>query len=85
MAAASYPPAPTAAPVVVQPVSYDATSAVPAQTAISGSTYTVKKGDTLFGIARAKYGDGKQWKRIVSANPGVSPQTLKIGQTITLP
>ena len=57
----------------------------PQQLAGAGQTYTVKRGDTLFGIARTHYGDGKQWSRIASANPGVSPQTLKAGQTITLP
>lgn len=51
----------------------------------AGGTYTVKKGDTLFGIARTTYGNGNQWQRIAAANPGVSPSTLKAGQTITLP
>jgi nucleoid-associated protein YgaU len=45
----------------------------------------VKKGDTLFGIARANYGSGSQWQRIAAANPGLSPSTLKAGQKITLP
>src|SRR4051812_46300267 len=31
--------------------------------AISGGSYTVKRGDTLYGIARARYGDGKQWRK----------------------
>jgi 5'-nucleotidase len=50
-----------------------------------GSTYTVKKGDTLYGIARARYGDGKQWKRIAEANPGVDPNKIKVGQTLVIP
>ena len=50
-----------------------------------GGTYKVKKGDTLFGIARAHYGDGKQWQKIAAANPGLSPQSLKVGQTINVP
>lgn len=57
----------------------------PAEVASGGSSYTVKRGDTLFGIARTQYGDGKQWQRITAANPGLSPATLKAGQTITLP
>ena len=50
-----------------------------------GTTYTVKKGDTLFSIARAVYGNGGQWQRIANANPGLSPSTLKAGTTIAIP
>ena len=56
-----------------------------AKVRLASGGYKVKKGDTLFGIARNKYGDGKKWMQIASANPGLSPQTLKIGQTIVLP
>ena len=87
-------PAPTA---VQQPVIYDTpavTSTTPASTtaakstvaaAKSGSQYKVQKGDTLFGIAKKSYGDGKQWTRIAEANPGLRPETLKVGQTIAIP
>ena len=51
----------------------------------AASTYTVKKGDTLFSIAREVYGKGGQWQRIASANPGLSPSTLKAGTTIAIP
>lgn len=47
--------------------------------------YTVRKGDTLFRIAREHYGDGKQWQRIASANPGLTPGSLKAGQVISVP
>lgn len=52
---------------------------------VSAGSYTVKRGDTLFGIAKARYGDGKQWQKIVNANPGLQPGALKVGQTINLP
>ena len=76
---------PTAAPVA--PASYDTsvTTTPTAGGAGAGSSYTVKKGDTLYGIARSKYGDGKQYTKIVAANPGVSPQSLKVGQTLVIP
>jgi nucleoid-associated protein YgaU len=32
------------------------------------STYTVQRGDTLWQIAKAYYGSGAQWKKILSAN-----------------
>ena len=80
-------------PVAQQPVMDDAFApAQPSQTAdasgagmAAAGPYTVKKGDTLYGIARQRYGDGKQWVRIAEANPGLRPEMLKAGQTITLP
>lgn len=88
---ATYTPAPVqpvydSTPVSPTPASYATASAGTSTGAeLGGGTYTVKKGDTLFGIARTHYNDGKQWKKIVAANPGLSPQSLKVGQTITLP
>ena len=49
------------------------------------NTYTVRKGDTLWSIAQRVYGDGQRWVDIVDANPGLSPNKLRVGQTITLP
>jgi nucleoid-associated protein YgaU len=88
----AYAPAPMAS--TAQPVVYDTTPGATGSTAggaggpgspVSGSTYVVKHGDTLYGIARKAYGDGKQWQRIADANPGLSPQALKVGQTINVP
>lgn len=78
-------PAPVAAPapIAVQPVIAEAPAA-PAATA-AGQKYTVKKGDTLWSIAAAHYGNGNQWQKITHANAGLSPETLKAGQTIKLP
>ena len=53
--------------------------------AAGATRYTVMKGDTLFGIARARYGNGGQWQRIAMANPGLTPETLKAGTTILVP
>jgi nucleoid-associated protein YgaU len=47
--------------------------------------YTIERGDTLSSIARAHYGDDRLWTRISAANPGIDPQRLKIGETITIP
>ena len=57
----------------------------PGKSSASGGTYTVQKGDTLYKIARERYGDGKQWQKIASANPGLTPSALKVGQKITIP
>jgi nucleoid-associated protein YgaU len=78
------PPIQPVQPVVAaQPV--DSTPAQASFAAPAGGKYTVQKGDTLFKIAREHYGDGKQWNRIVAANPGLSPQNLKAGQKIVVP
>ena len=77
-------PAYQPAPQPVQPVSYDSTVSPSANT-MAGGSYTVKRGDTLYGIARQRYGDGKQWTKIAQANPGLQPNTLKVGQTIVVP
>jgi 5'-nucleotidase len=82
-------PAPTAAPIYVEPaVTQTPAAAAPAggtAAAAPGSPYTVKKGDTLFSIAKNAYGNGNQWQRIAQANPGLSPTTLKAGKSIVIP
>ena len=79
-------PQPLEAPApVAQPVIADTITHAPAPAAATGGKYTVQKGDTLWKIATASYGNGNQWQRIASANPGLTPATLKAGQTITIP
>jgi nucleoid-associated protein YgaU len=51
----------------------------------SDGTYTVQKGDTLFRIAKDRYGSGAQWEKIAAANPGVNAASLKVGQKLKLP
>lgn len=46
--------------------------------------YTVKPGDTLFGIAKAALGDGNRWREIAELN-SVSPDTLQPGQVLRMP
>jgi 5'-nucleotidase len=76
-----------AQPVAPQPVVYDTmtTQSPGAQGSIPAGSYTVKKGDTLYNIAKQRYGDGKQWTRITDANPGLDPTKLRVGQTINIP
>ncbi len=74
------PPAPTTTSSVTS------TSNNPARTGAVGSKrYTVRESDTLWKIAQAHLGNGANWKRIVAANPGLTPQRLRTGMTINLP
>jgi len=82
--AGAYTPAPGTD--AAQPIATDTTTPVAkGGVATSGNTHIVKRGETLYSIAKTSYGDGKQWQKIASANPGVSPSTLKVGQTLVIP
>lgn len=73
---------------VLPPAQQDAeivTLGSPLTTSATSSSYTVRRGDTLWRIASNKYGNGQKWKDIINANPGLTPQSLRIGQTINLP
>jgi 5'-nucleotidase len=53
--------------------------------AAGGTKYTIKKGDSLWSIAQAHYGNGNKWKLIANANPKLNPDKIQAGQTIVLP
>ena len=47
---------------------------------------TVRKGDTLWGLAREHLGRGAAWKCLAEANPELGePRKLRIGQRVMLP
>jgi nucleoid-associated protein YgaU len=50
-------------------------------------TYEVKPGDSLSRIAKAKYGNGNEWKRIFEANKDLIKDPNKIfpGQKLKIP
>jgi proteasome lid subunit RPN8/RPN11/LysM repeat protein len=47
--------------------------------------YTVRRGDTLWGLASSLYGAGEHADSIVRQNSGVDPDVLAIGQVLVLP
>ena len=49
------------------------------------NTYTVRAGESLYGIAEACYGDCRQWRMISAANGNVRPESLMAGQQLRLP
>ena len=52
---------------------------------LSETVYTIRKGDTLYSIAKRFYGDGKRWTEIQEANPDVKPSSLAVGKVIRIP
>ena len=47
--------------------------------------YVIKPGDSLWTIAREKYGDALEWKRIEEANSVTNVRRLQIGDTLVIP
>ncbi len=47
-------------------------------------TYTVRRGDTLWGIACRFYGDGTRWGELASRNGVADPRKLPVGKVLTL-
>ncbi len=48
-------------------------------------SHVVAAGETLGEISQKYYGSGKYWKKIVEANPGLDPNTIKVGQKLVIP
>ncbi|MEU6535390.1 LysM peptidoglycan-binding domain-containing protein [Streptomyces sp. NPDC047000] len=48
-------------------------------------TWTVRRNDTLHGIAAAEYGDPRLWRHIAAANGIVNPRNLTPGTVLTVP
>jgi len=51
----------------------------------AGGSYTVVKGDNLWNIAVAAYGDGFRWVDIARANHLANPQVIHAGNVLTIP
>ncbi|MCB1422568.1 MAG: 5'-nucleotidase C-terminal domain-containing protein [Nitratireductor sp.] len=47
--------------------------------------YVIKAGDSLWTIAKEKYGDALEWKRIETANSVKNVRRLQIGDTLVIP
>lgn len=47
--------------------------------------YVVKKGDSLWKIAEAKYNDGYKWSQIAKENNLKNPSNIEVGQKLVLP
>jgi nucleoid-associated protein YgaU len=74
-------------PTLTQSGVSDMTAAQPSEQEkpIGRVTYVIQQGDTLWKIASQELGDGKRWKEITELNPGLEPNSLRVGQEIIIP
>ena len=76
------PPKPAPGPRTLQPTRREPVAAA----AGTSGTYVVVKGDNGFwDVAKKMYGNGKYWRLISSANPGVESGALQPGQRLIIP
>lgn len=57
----------------------------PGSITITGSSYTVAKGDTLWEVAVRAYGDGFRWVDIAKANKLANPGLIHPGNVLSIP
>jgi len=78
-------PAPVAVTEVETPPKAETQATAPPSA--GSQTYTMKAGDTLYGLARRFYGDGKLWPKIFEANKGKirDVSDIPIGTVLVIP
>ena len=76
---------PSSPTYLIGPSTPSTTTTTTTTTTTGSRKYTVKSGDSLWSIAESQYGNGAKHALIAKANPGIDPDNLKIGSTLTLP
>lgn len=89
--AAPAPPSPTApqvlpaaapAPAALAP---PAAAPAPARPVDAAIAYRVRRGDTLWALSGAFYGDPSLWVRLLAANPQLADERLEVGARLRVP
>lgn len=62
-----------------------ATTTASESAATAGGKHVIARGDTLWDLAKAAYGDGSLWRKIAAANGNPRPRTLHIGTELSIP
>lgn len=72
--------------VLKLPAKLESAATGPAGPALGGGkAHIVAKGETLGDISKQYFGTTTKWKAILEANPGVRPENLKVGQSLSIP
>ncbi|MCF6367781.1 5'-nucleotidase C-terminal domain-containing protein [Rhizobium halophilum] len=79
------PAAPANTAPTQAPPAADATVPAAAESTTTAQTHVVARGDSLWRISEAVYGDGTIWARIAEQNELRNPDLLEIGQELQLP
>ncbi|MGE3166016.1 MAG: LysM peptidoglycan-binding domain-containing protein [Planctomycetota bacterium] len=61
------------------------TPSPPPKRPVEAPTHTVRKGESLWGIAARCLGDGSRWPEIAAANPQLDPKRLRAGDRLAIP
>ena len=54
-------------------------------TVAAGGKHVIARGDTLWDLAKAAYGDGALWRKIARANGNPRPRALHVGTELSIP
>ena len=84
-AATTEQPATEAKPVADATAAQPATSAGGTAAASGPQKHVIAKGDTLWDLAKAFYGEGALWKKISDANGKPAPRALHVGKELEIP
>lgn len=63
----------------------EAASSAAATSTAAGGKHVIVRGDTLWDLAKAAYGDGALWRRIAEANGNPRPRALHVGAELSIP
>jgi 5'-nucleotidase/UDP-sugar diphosphatase len=61
------------------------TASDPAMATTAGGKHVIARGDTLWDLAKAAYGDGTLWRKIAEVNNNPRPRALHIGTELSIP
>ncbi|WP_043610650.1 bifunctional UDP-sugar hydrolase/5'-nucleotidase [Ensifer sp. ZNC0028] len=84
-AATTEQPATEAKPAADATAAQPATSAGGTAAASGPQKHVIAKGDTLWDLAKAFYGEGALWKKISDANGKPAPRALHVGKELEIP